>query len=224
MGYTNGADDLVFKWLPATVSIPDADRGAEGPDGVRKDSLALAGEPAENGDLTAAGGGRLVTVAASVEVEDRLGDTILAEGWELAAYRRNPVVLWAHQHLSPPIGRSVRTWVGDGRLMATVEFAPTPFAQEIASLYERGFLSGVSVGFRALESERRRDGKRGVIFKRQELLEISAAPVPLNSDALAVRSRSVGDCDHLDGDDSEVAVAEVLTGLGRLWKELAQAV
>ncbi len=95
VGYTNGADDLVFKWLPATVSIPDADRGAEGPDGVRKDSLALAGESAENGDLTAAGGGRLVTVAASVEVEDRLGDTILAEGWELAAYRRNPVVLWA---------------------------------------------------------------------------------------------------------------------------------
>ena len=70
--------------------------------------------------------------------------------------------------------------------MASIEFAPTPFAQEIRSLYAAGFMRGVSVGFRAIEMEPRTgsSGRRGVLFKRQELLEISAAPVPVNPAAL----------------------------------------
>lgn len=134
--------------------------------------------------------GGSLTLVASTDLEDRAGDVIRASGWELAAYRENPVFLWAHDYRRPAIGRSVRTWVQDGpaggRLMATIEFAPTPFAQEIRSLYAAGFMRGVSVGFRAIEMEPRTgsDGRRGVLFKRQELLEISAAPVPVNAEAL----------------------------------------
>ncbi|MDA1256937.1 MAG: HK97 family phage prohead protease [Chloroflexi bacterium] len=134
--------------------------------------------------------GGTLTLVASTDAEDRAGDVISAAGWDLAAYRENPVFLWAHDYRRPAIGRSVRTWVqdgpGGGRLMATIEFAPTPFAQEIRSLYAAGFMRGVSVGFRALEIEPRTGvgGRRGVSFKRQELLEISAAPVPVNPGAL----------------------------------------
>lgn len=143
---------------------------------------------AEGPDVERAGG--TLTLIASTDLEDRAGDVISASGWELAAYRENPVFLWAHDYRRPAIGRSVRTWVQDGsaggRLMATIEFAPTPFAQEIRSLYAAGFMRGVSVGFRALEMEPRTGsgGRRGVLFKRQELLEISAAPVPVNAGAL----------------------------------------
>lgn len=148
-----------------------------------------AEEPtAEKMDVEGSGG--TLTLVASTGQEDRAGDLVKATGWDLDAYRENPVFLWAHDYRRPAIGRSVRTWVQDGldggRLMATIEFAPTPFAQEIRSLYAAGFMRGVSVGFRAIEMEPRTgaSGRRGVLFKRQELLEISAAPVPVNAGAL----------------------------------------
>ena len=118
-------------------------------------------------------------------------DVIEPAGWELAAYRRNPILLWAHERRRPPIGRSLRTWVESGSLMAEIEFAPTPFAQEVGRLFERGFMRGVSVGFRPLEIEERRSssGRRALRFVRQELLEISAAPLPMNADALSLGLR-----------------------------------
>ncbi|MBT4073541.1 MAG: hypothetical protein HOC77_05985 [Chloroflexi bacterium] len=131
-----------------------------------------------------------LTLIASTSQEDRAGDVVSASGWDLTAYKANPVFLWAHDYRRPAIGKCVKVWVQDasdgGRLMASIEFAPTPFAQEIRSLYAAGFMRGVSVGFRAIEMEPRTgsSGRRGVLFKRQELLEISAAPVPVNAGAL----------------------------------------
>lgn len=104
-------------------------------------------------DVKADESGGLLEIAASVESEDRAGDLVVARGWELDAYMRNPVVLWAHQHLLPPIARSISTRIEGDSLMATIEFAGTPFAQEIKRLYLDGFMNGVSVGFRALETE-----------------------------------------------------------------------
>ncbi|MBM3957699.1 MAG: hypothetical protein FJ313_06565, partial [Gemmatimonadetes bacterium] len=159
--------------------------------------------------------------------------------WELEAYNRNPVVLWAHEYLRPPIGRSLRTWVEGRSLLATVEFAPMPFAQEVRALYAGGFMRGVSVGFRALESERRpgpstgsgTGSARGVLFKRQELLEISAAPVPLNAMALAVdrsdggfagrSSGPVEGCAAEIGARQQAEAVQMLREIGRLWRELA---
>jgi HK97 family phage prohead protease len=134
--------------------------------------------------------GTAITFRASVESEDRAGDVIKAEGWELDNYRSNPVVLWAHRHDLLPVGKSVDVWIENGALMATVEFAPTEFAQQIYRLFNEGFLRGVSVGFRALKSSPRSgrngtDHRRGTVFERQELLEISAAPVPMHPLALA---------------------------------------
>ena len=74
------------------------------------------------------------------------------------------------------------------KLLATVEFAPTAFAQEVELLYRQRFLRAVSVGFRAREFSFRkgRDGSvDGVEYTRQELLELSAVPVPANPHALA---------------------------------------
>ena len=161
--------------------------------------------------------GELLEIAASVESEDRAGDLVIARGWELDAYMRNPVVLWAHQHLLPPIARSVSTRIEGDSLMATIEFAGTPFAQEIKRLYLAGFMNGVSVGFRALETESRRtaNGRRGTVFKRQELLEISAAPVPLHPLTLADRP-AMPQVEH-----SGEAV-ELLSELTGLWKDLGQ--
>ncbi len=131
---------------------------------------------------------RPLTVVASDESADRLGDVVRADGWDLDAYKHNPVFLWAHDYTRTPIGRS--SWVGvDGsKLLATVEFAPTAFAQEVELLYRQRFLRAVSVGFRAraFSFRKGRDGSvDGVEYTRQELLELSAVPVPANPHALA---------------------------------------
>ena len=74
------------------------------------------------------------------------------------------------------------------RLLAKMEFEPTRFAQEVAYLYHAGFQWGVSVGFKPLRYEERRDDKTGAFlglrFLEQELLEVGAVPVPANRSAL----------------------------------------
>ncbi len=55
-------------------------------------------------------------------------------------------------------------------------------------MYRSGFQWGVSVGFKPLRYEERRDEKTGAFlglrFLEQELLEVSAVPVPANRSAL----------------------------------------
>lgn len=128
------------------------------------------------------------TFVLSTDEVDRHGDIVAADGWSLDAYRRNPVLLWAHDYRRPSIGRAVEVWTEPHRLLARLEFAPGPFAQEVAELYRAGFQWGVSVGFRPIRFEQRRDEKTGAIlgfrFLQQELLEVSAVPVPANRSAL----------------------------------------
>ena len=126
-------------------------------------------------------------IVASMGTEDRLGDIIDPAGWDLESYRRNPVFLWAHQRADIPIGRSVKTWVQGNLLLAAIDFAPTALAQTIRNLYQSGHMRGISVGFRPIEFVQRTasNGRKAVRFIRQELLEISAAPVPMHPDALA---------------------------------------
>ena len=145
-------------------------------------------ERLEEGDGSdQAGRGPLVFVASTGEV-DRHGDTVAPAGWRLDAYRDNPVVLWAHDYGEPVIGRAEAVW-SDGRaLRARLEFAPTEFAGQVERLYRQGYQRGVSVGFRPLRFEERRDPVNGAFlgirFLEQELLEISAVPVPANGGAL----------------------------------------
>ena len=149
-----------------------------------------------------------MTFVASTEEVDRHGDVVSVAGWKLDAYRKNPVFLWAHDYARPAIGRATQVWTASSReagsgaggeagggpalmsgaLLVKVEFAPTPFAQEVASLYRGGYQKGVSVGFRPLRYEERRHPQTGkflgIRFTEQVLLEVSAAPVPANENAV----------------------------------------
>ena len=134
---------------------------------------------------------RTVAVVASSELVDRAGDRILADGWDLSAYRRNPVVLFAHRDRDPPIGRAIDISVSNGRLTAVLQFADAatyPFADQVFRLLADGYLNAVSVGFRPLAWSRTTDPARkgGKDISQQELLEISVAPVPCLPDARVV--------------------------------------
>ena len=147
-----------------------------------------AGPPRYAGDDKSNDPSGPLTFVASTGAVDRHGDTVAPEGWRLDAYRENPVVLWAHDYRRPAIGRTQSVWRDGGTLLARLEFAPTGFASEVEGLYRQGYQQGVSVGFRPLRFEERRDARTGAFlgirFLEQELLEISAVPVPANRDAL----------------------------------------
>ncbi len=163
-----------------------------------------------------AGAGPLVFVASTGEV-DRHGDTVAPEGWRLDAYRDNPVVLWAHDYGEPAIGRAEAVW-SDGRaLRARLEFAPTEFAGQVERLYRQGYQKGVSVGFRPLRFEERRDPVNGAFlgirFLEQELLEISAVPVPANGGALLAEEAITSQREPAEAGRSLDEVVGLLRGL-----------
>jgi len=132
---------------------------------------------------------RTLEFIGSDETKDSYGDVIEVAGWELGRYEKNPVFLWAHDYNNPPIGRAVQVMKGDG-LRFHIQFAPKEvyeFADTIYKLYQHGFMRATSVGFFPREKERIEDDEgriTGWRIKRQELLELSAVPVPANPNAL----------------------------------------
>lgn len=117
---------------------------------------------------------------------DRQRDVIYQSGWHLDNYRRNPVLLWAHQYGGggvSVVGKVPDIAVVGDALVGSIEFAPTPFAEEIRTLVEGGYLNTFSVGFRPLKQAYNAE-RDGIDFLEQELLEISIVPVPANPHAL----------------------------------------
>ncbi len=215
-GRQSEVDEVVVKWFGAGVVDASVD-GDERTSEFDGDDVAVRAAS----DEAQVKGPRRLIITAAVGSEDRKGDLIDPNGWELEGYRRNPVFLWAHDRSMPPIGRASRVWVEGEELKALVEFAPTAFAMEIADLYARDFMRGVSVGFIPLETEMKEasNGRRGYWYKSHELLEISAVPVPMHSSALASggQDREVRDVgEFLEMREEMRRLWRAVSGLGEL--------
>tara|TARA_A100001201_G_scaffold143577_2_gene145923 strand:+ start:1658 stop:2452 length:795 start_codon:yes stop_codon:yes gene_type:complete len=147
-----------------------------------------------------------ISFIASTNSVDRYGDVINQEGWNIAAYERNPVVLLNHNANSLPIGKGSVS-VKDGQLMIDVEFdKDDELAQRVERKARNGFLNAVSVGFNPMESiERSRLPKDhpaytergGNYFNKSELLEVSIVTIPANSEATAVSAKNLTQIDRL---------------------------
>src|SRR5262249_27024500 len=98
----------------------------------------------------------------SDETLDRYDEVIVASGWKLDNYLRNPVFQNSHQYgdIIYTIGRAltteVRTMQGRTVLYQRVEFATeaNPIAKIAYNLYKGRFLNAVSVGFIPIRWER----------------------------------------------------------------------
>ncbi len=179
---------IIHKWSFSTGEGSEGTGEGRGRAEAHREGNGTAAIGPKGKDCEASGEGEPMTFVLSTEEVDRHGDVIAASGWHLDSYSRNPVFLWAHDYARPVIGKASEVWKESHSLLARVEFAPTAFAQEIASLYRAGFQRGVSVGFKPLRYEERRHEKTGALlglrFLEQELLETSAVPVPSNRSAL----------------------------------------
>lgn len=133
---------------------------------------------------------RVLEFIGSNEAMDRDGEVISSSGWDLKAFKKNPVFLWAHDYRQPPIGKAIRVGAEDGSLKFQIKFADREtyeFADTIYRLYKGGFLHATSVGFIPQEwvDGKESEGPRRT-YKKQELLELSAVPVPSNPEALSL--------------------------------------
>lgn len=126
----------------------------------------------------------------STETVDRDQDTIAIDGWKLENYRKNPVILWAHDSRQPSIAKSLSEWIQDQKLKSSAIFTPKdlyPFGYMISQMYLKGFLNAVSVGFKSIRAKWSADEETrpwGIDYFEQELLEYSCCPVPANPEAL----------------------------------------
>lgn len=163
---------------------------------------------------------RVLRFCISDETPDRDGDIINVEGWDESDYLKNPVFLVAHQYKMLPVARCIGTSVdrstrkkyGDFKFGSIGEFSSNPetpsehalLADTVYNAYVNKYLFGVSVGLRPVESKVRDDmaakskpeWSRGRYISKAELLEVSAAPVPVNPNAViqaAKNSKSMGD-------------------------------
>ena len=147
---------------------------------------------------------RLIEFIGSTGEVDRFNTVILQNEWILENYLKNSVFLWAHSWGDPPIGRANKVWVDGKGLKATLNFLIEfprkglfPFADLIYDLYTEGFLHAVSVGWQPgttrLVDDADEIKKFGVdpkkhkqieVLGQNELLELSAVPIPGNADAL----------------------------------------
>jgi HK97 family phage prohead protease len=137
---------------------------------------------------------RTIEFVASTEKTDRYGDVIRVGGWKLDNYLRNPVFLWGHKSTEPPIGKCVNLKIEakPPALVQTIQFADAstyPFADTIFQLYKGSYMRAVSVGFMPTEQPKPITDLEGHFtgyeFNGQELLELSAVPIPANADCLA---------------------------------------
>jgi len=136
---------------------------------------------------------RSFLAVASVESPDRMGDVISVKGWELDNYVKNPVVMPFHNYSTLPVGRSLGIFSKGKKLMFVPQFAPYPEASRMYEMFRDKYLKGFSVGFIPKESKKieTEEEDRPLFwhqptkFIKQELLEVSVAPIPAHQDALS---------------------------------------
>jgi HK97 family phage prohead protease len=142
-------------------------------------------------DIKASSDARTVKFLISTASVDRDGDTMDPKGWDLAAYKKNPTVLWSHDYSSLPVAKAISIEQTDQGLAAVAEFPAKgihAFADTVYELLKGGFLGAASVGFRPVEHTKATDRDRGINYSKQELLEWSIVPIPANPEALVQMS------------------------------------
>lgn len=175
--------------MPKTTLVSEDDFRQAAKDGnaltdasLRKGFIAeikVAGDAAE----------RSLDFVISTDTVDRMGDTVAVDGWKLDNFRKNPVVLFAHDSSVMPVAKASDIRIEDGKLKARAEFMPkdiSGFADAVFRAVKGGFLNATSVGFAPIKYNFVDDPQRrfGIDFIEQELLEFSIVPVPANPEAL----------------------------------------
>lgn len=145
--------------------------------------------------------GRVSAIVSSESV-DRDGDVIRAEGWNLKNFMNHPVVLANHDYtkLQSQIGVWEKMEVQGTKMKGVARFfigkgnEEADWAFELAKEHQLAFSVGFIPNMDKASPLYPDDafGVRGMEFKGQELLEVSAVTVPSNPDALQRIVKGIG--------------------------------
>jgi HK97 family phage prohead protease len=136
---------------------------------------------------------RTFDAVASTDAVDGHGD-IVKQDFDLKRFKKNPVVLFAHNSHELPIRKATRIRVekdSDGRrkLMTTIKLADAeanPLAENVLQSMNQGTLRALSIGFRPGEVKVEEvDGIDRFVLSKNTLYELSVVPVPANAETLA---------------------------------------
>ena len=171
--------------------------------------------------ITKADDGSFIAIASTNSV-DRHGEVVDNNGWELKSFKKNPVILWAHDHSEPAIGVSKKTWVEGAGKKAKLMIQPmlhdvTDKARAIKKLVEMGVINSLSVGFKPLESP------DGVTFTKNELLEVSMVNVPANADAMMMAYKGLKEAGFEEDVIKDVGIpTEVIDMISKMQNDIEE--
>lgn len=121
------------------------------------------------------------------------GTRVLTSGMDLSQYQRNPVLLWMHRRSyepgAMPIGRIENLRTDGDKLIGTPVFDQNdPFAKQIESKWENGFLRMASAALEPLETDTdpalMLPGQTRATVTRSKLVEVSIVDIGGNDEAL----------------------------------------
>ena len=129
---------------------------------------------------------------------DRDIERIDPKGWVLTKFKKNPIVLWSHDHMRPAIGKVISPRVKEAKLIGKVKFSSKEvdeFAAMIEGKVREGIINAGSVGFKSMKVELidDKDEDAELIYRKQELYEFSIVNIPSNTNAMAERNIELED-------------------------------
>ncbi len=130
-----------------------------------------------------------VTFVMSDDSLDRDFERFDTAGWDLKAFKKNPVLLWSHDRKIPAIGLMEKVRIKDTRLIGNPVFdEDDTLAMQIEGKVQKRILRSGSVGFFPTKIEFIDDDKDPctLIYKKQELREFSICNVPANPNAVII--------------------------------------
>ena len=141
-------------------------------------------------------GGAYHMVVAANELS-RNGDDLNLRGISFKDYRKNPVVLWAHDSWGGiPIAKTLEIGHDDrGRIVADFEFnSGDEFAARVENAWNGGFIRAASIRYtptKVVEVRNEAGSVDRLRVEESDLLEWSLVPVPADPDSVRQAARAL---------------------------------
>ncbi len=128
------------------------------------------------------------TVRATTDDIDRQGERVIPSGvTNIEQFLKTGSILIDHNwSVKAIIGKPLDAKVSDKELLIDIAFADTDLGQEVKYLYDEGFASTFSIGFKP-EWKAFKIIEEVPTYLVWELLELSGVPVPANASATILR-------------------------------------